>query len=190
MKKIKEYFKYLSKNKYSIILVFILLSVLPVLSLFHPGLPVTHDGQDHVARIANFYQNLVDGNLIPRWAANLNWGYGHPILEFLYPLPSYIASFFHFVGFTLVDSTKIVFILGTVFSLVFMYMWLSQFSSKYAALFGAVLYTYAPYRFVETYVRGDIGENLAFASVPLVLFFIYKLYKKNNYKLFQLCKKI
>ncbi len=172
--------KKLKNNIFLLILIF--LSVIPVLSLLLPGLPITHDGQDHVARIANFFQSLSEGNLIPRWAENLNWGYGHPILEFLYPLPSYIASVFHFVGFSLVDSTKIVFGLGMTLSLFFMYLWLSQFLNKYSALFGAVLYTYAPYRFVETYVRGDIGENLAFAFVPLVLYFIYKLYEKNNYK--------
>lgn len=169
-------------KKFSLLIILIILAVFPVLSLFHPGLPLTHDGQDHVARIANFYQNLTEGNLIPRWAGNLNWGYGHPILEFLYPLPSYIASIFHFIGFSLVDSTKIVFGLGMILSLFFMYLWLSQFTSKYSALFGAVLYTYAPYRFVELYVRGDIGENLAFAFIPLVLYFLYKLYKKNDYK--------
>lgn len=164
------------------ILILIILSMIPVLSLFHPGFPVTHDGQDHVARIANFYQNLSDGNLIPRWAPSLNWGYGHPILEFLYPFPSYIASIFHFVGVSLVDSVKLVFGLGMVLSLFFMYLWLSQFLNKYSAILGAVLYTYAPYRFVELYVRGDIGENLAFAFIPLVLYFIYKLYKNYDYK--------
>lgn len=167
-------------KKYLLIISIIVLSLLPILSLFHSGFPVTHDGQDHVARIANFYQNLTEGNLIPRWAANLNWGYGHPILEFLYPLPSYVASFFHFVGFSLVDSTKIVFGLGMVLPLIFMYLWLSQFNSKYASFFGAVLYTYAPYRFIDLYVRGDIGENLAFAFIPLTLFFAYKSYKKSS----------
>src|ERR1700690_3058082 len=107
------------------ILLFLILAILPVMALFHSGLPLTHDGQDHVARIANFYQNLTYGNIIPRWAENLNWGYGHPILEFLYPLPSYIASFFHFTGFSLVDSAKIVYGLGIIFSLIFMYLWLS-----------------------------------------------------------------
>lgn len=163
----------------------ILLSILGLISvfaLFHPGLPITHDGQDHVARIANFYQNLSEGNFIPRWAGNLNWGYGHPILEFLYPLPSYIASFFHFVGFSLIDSVKIVFGLGMILSLLFMYLWLSAFLGEIPAVLGAILYTYAPYRFVDLYVRGDIGENLAFAFVPLTLYFLYKLYKYQKYK--------
>ena len=169
-------------KKYIFPILLLMLALIPIISLFHPGLPWTHDGQDHVVRIANFYQNLTEGNFLPRWGANLNWGYGHPILEFLYPLPSYIASIFHFAGFSLVDSTKIVFGLGMFLSLFFMYLWLSQFTSKYSALFGAVLYTYAPYRFVEVYVRGDIGENLAFPFIPLVLYFLYKLYKKNDYK--------
>jgi hypothetical protein len=168
--------KLIKTNIYLILL--IILSLLPVIALFFPGFPITHDGQDHVARIANFYKSLTEGNLIPRWGGNLNWGYGHPILEFLYPLPSYIASALHLIGLSLVDSVKIVFTLGMTLSFVFMYLWLSQFNSKYAALFGAVLYTYAPYRFVETYVRGDIGENLAFAFIPLVLYFMHKLYKK------------
>ena len=77
----------------------ILLSLFPLMDLLHPGLFDAHDSPDHVARIANFYQNLAEGTIIPRWAGNLNWGYGHPILMFLYPLPSYAASLFHFLGF-------------------------------------------------------------------------------------------
>ena len=60
------------RNK-AIFIALIILAFLPVASLFSLGLPITHDGQDHVARIANFYQNLSEGNLIPRWAGNLNW---------------------------------------------------------------------------------------------------------------------
>mgnify|MGYP001590198170 FL=1 len=82
-----------------LLLILVGICVVPLLDLLHLGLPIAHDGQDHVARIANFYQNLTEGNIIPRWAGNLNWGYGHPILEFLYPFPSYFASFFHFLGY-------------------------------------------------------------------------------------------
>ena len=164
------------------LLLLLIFGLVSVFALIHPGLPITHDGQDHVARIANFYKNLQEGNIIPRWAGNLNWGYGHPILEFLYPLPSYIATLFHFLGFSLIDSVKIVFGLGMVLSLLFMYLWLSSFLGEIPAVLGAILYTYAPYRFVDLYVRGDIGENLAFAFIPLTLYFLYKLYKDQKYK--------
>ena len=167
------------KNKL-IILILIILAIIPVLSLFHSGLPIGHDTQDHVARIANFYKNLQEGILVPRWAGNLNWGYGHPILEFLYPMPSYTASFFHFLGFSFVDSTKIVLGLSIFLSGIFMYLWLSLFLVSEAALIGAVWYMYAPYRFVDLYVRGAIGESAAFIFMPLLLYFLYKLSKKNN----------
>lgn len=169
-------------KKHILSLLFLIIAFIPVLSLFNPGLPITHDGQDHVARIANFYQNLLDGNLVPRWAPNLNWGYGHPILEFLYPAPSYFASLFHFVGFSLVDSVKIVFGLGMLMSGIFMYFWLKEFLSKEVAFFGAFLYLYAPYRFVDLNVRGAIGENFVFIWMPLVLYFILKLFKTENIK--------
>jgi uncharacterized membrane protein len=152
----------------------LIISLLPLVSLLHAGLPVTHDGQDHVARIANFYQSLKEGNIVPRWAGSLNWGYGHPILMFLYPLPSYIASLFHAVGFSFVDSTKIVFGLALVASALTMYLWMRAAFGKKAGILGALLYVFAPYRFVDLYVRGAIGEHTAFIFPPLILYFLYK----------------
>lgn len=165
------------KTRFFVILLFIL-SIVPLLDLFYPGIPVTHDGQDHVARIANFYKNLEEGNIIPRWAANLNWGYGHPILMFLYPLPSYAASLFHFLGFSLVDSTKIVFGTTYILSGLTMYFWINEFLGKRAAFISSLLYLLVPYRFVDLYVRGAIGEHVAFVFPPLILYFLLKLSKK------------
>lgn len=170
----------MSISKIFYLLVILFISFIPIIDLFHSGLPLTHDGQDHLARIANFYTDLKEGNIIPRWAANLNWGYGHPILEFLYPLPSYIASLFHFLGFSLINSTKVVFGIGIIFSGITMFLWLSEFLSLPSAFIGGMLYVFAPYRFVDLYVRGDIGENLAFVFMPLMLFFIYRLYKQQK----------
>src|SRR3989337_3040768 len=128
-------------KKYFGFIFLFLISLIPLLPLLHPGLPLTHDGQDHVARIASFYQSLAEGNLVPRWAGNLNWGYGTPILMFVYPLPSYVASFFHFLGFSLIDSTKIVFGLGFVLSGFFMYLWIKEIWGKEAGFAAGILYT-------------------------------------------------
>jgi uncharacterized membrane protein len=164
-----------------ILLILIICSCLPLIDLLHSGLPLTHDGVDHVARIANFYQNLNEGIIIPRWAANLNWGYGHPVLMFLYPLPSYSASFFHFFGFSLVNSVKIVFGFAFILSGLTMFLWINEAWGSYPALIAGLLYLYAPYRFVDLYVRGAIGEHLAFVFPPLILYFLLRLTKKNNY---------
>lgn len=157
-----------------------ILGIIAVVDLLHPGFPVTHDTQDHIARIANFYQNLSEGTLIPRWAAHLNFGYGHPILEFLYPLPSYIASFFHFLGFSFVDATKLVYALGMVASGLAMYVFACAVWGESAGIIAGALYMYAPYRFVDLYVRGDIGEHVAFVFLPLVFWGLYRLFATNK----------
>lgn len=148
--------------------------------LLYAGLPFTHDGKDHVARIANFYVNLQQGVFIPRWASQLNWGYGHPVLMFLYPLPSYLSSLFHMIGFSFIDSVKIVFGISFLFSGVTMYIWVAKVFNRYAGFIAAVLYMYAPYRFVDLYVRGALGEHVAFIFPPLILYFIFRLSKERN----------
>lgn len=164
-----------------LLILLVLLSLIPLFDLLNPGLPITHDGQDHVARIANFYQNISDGNIIPRWAPNLNWGYGHPILMFLYPLPSYSASLFHSMGFSLVDSTKLVFAVAFILNTLFMFIFLREFLGDFPAFFGSLLYTFAPYRFVDLYVRGALGEHTAFVFLPLIFYFLLKLSKEKKF---------
>jgi len=156
------------KKHYGLILIF-LLSIIPLYNLITPGLPISHDGIDHIARIANFYKNLSEGIFIPRWAGNLNWGFGHPILMFLYPLPSYFASLFHFLGFSFIDSYKLVLAISYILSGLFMYLWIKRFLGYYAAIVGSVFYLYSPYRFIDLYVRGALGEHVAFAFIPLIL---------------------
>lgn len=171
------------------LLALILISLVPLIPLIHPGLPVTHDGRDHVARIADFYQNLLDGVLIPRWAGNLNWGYGHPVLMFLYPLPSIMASVFRVLGFSFIDSTKLVFATAFVLSGITMFVWLKSFLKKEPAFLGSILYLFASYRFVDLYVRGAIGEHVAFIFPPLICYFLYQLAskKQSNYAVLAGC---
>ncbi len=169
------------KNNLALIFIF-LISLLPLYNLLTPGLPITHDGLDHAARIASFYKSLTEGILIPRWAGNLNWGYGHPVLMFLYPLPSYATSLFHLFGFSFVDSLKITFALTYSLSGIFMFAWLKKFLNTYAALIGSTFYLFAPYRFVDLYVRGALGEHVAFVFLPLILIFIFNIYYQKEIK--------
>ncbi len=168
--------KMLKKKGFIFLIFIILVGLVPLLDLFNSGLPLTHDGKDHVARIANFYQSLVEGNIIPRWGANLNWGFGHPVMMFLYPFSSYAASLFHFLGFTLIDSLKIVFGVSFVVSGIGMYLWVNKLFGNYSGVLAAVLYMFAPYRFVNLYVRGAIGEHVSFTFIPFILFFITRIF--------------
>lgn len=161
----------------------LILTIIPLVGLLPQGLPVTHDGIDHVARIANFYKGLSEGIFFPRWAENLNWGYGHPILMFLYPFSSYVASLFHFLGASYVDSLKIIFGIGFIASGLTMYLWARKQFNEYFGIAAALLYIYAPYRFIDLYVRGAIGEHMAFIFPPLILYCILQFFSSKNIKM-------
>ena len=52
--------------------------------------------------------------------------------------------------------------------------------NKWAALTSAALYVYVPYRIIDLYVRGSIGESLSFILFPLILLGIKKIYDKKR----------
>lgn len=162
------------------VIVLIFLSLLPLFNLVTPGIMDAHDAPDHVARIANFYQSLSEGIIVPRWAGNLNWGYGHPILMFLYPLPSYLASLFHSLGAPLDTSVKLVFAVTYVASILTFFLWAKRQWNTGAGAVGALLYGFAPYRFVDLYVRGALGEHVAFVFPPIVFLGLLRLAKEKS----------
>jgi len=173
----KKVIEYIQKHTLFFLL---LLSLIPLVGYMKSGMPFVDDGQDHVARIANFFAALRDGVIVPRWATNLNWGYGHPVIMFLYPLSSYLGSLFHFLGLSFVDSTKMVFIVATMASVYAMYIWMKEAFNKEAAIIGSILYLFAPYRFVDLYIRGAIGEHVAFIFPPLIFYALVKLSKNKD----------
>lgn len=116
----------------------------------------------------------------PRYVPDLSFGFGYPLFNFVYPLPFYVAEFFHLIGFTLVNSVKIVFGLTIPLSMFFMYKLLKLYLSEELSLAGAVLYVYAPYRALEMYVRGTLGEIVAFVFFPLIILSFIKITSEKN----------
>src|SRR3990167_7701993 len=148
--------------------IILVLSLLALWPFFKKGYFETHDGQWWIIRFSAFHQTLAAGQFPVRFVDRLNNNYGYPVLNFDYPLPFYLAEVPRIIGFGFVDSIKIVFVASAVLSSVAMYWALSQIFSKEASLTGSILYLY---------VRGSIGENLAFAIAPLSLGVIFKLRK-------------
>jgi len=169
------------KKKAFLLPLLILISLFPLKDLLLPGAYQSHDIIEHAARLASFYESLSQNNPIPRWAGNLNYTYGHPVIMFLYPLTNYLGSFLHFLGFSIINSIKILFGLSYIASGVFMYLWIKRlWGQKSWFLFAAIFYLFAPYRFVDLYVRAALGEHLAFVFIPLVCFLLTELIKKSK----------
>lgn len=157
----------------------ILISLPAVLPFFRKGYFPTHDGEWAVVRLADMYRTVKDLQIPARVSAYLNSAYGYPLFNFAYPFPYYLGLGFLFLGFGFVSSIKILFVLSVPLSAFFMFLvarklWKNDFSGIVSALF----YIYFPYRFVDLYVRGSIGESLSFVLFPLILFLVYKIKEK------------
>ena len=156
-------------KKYILLSILLILTIPSVLALFHPGFFLSDDGEWMIIRFSAFHQALRDGQFPVRFLTRLNYGYGYPVANFLYPGFMYLAEIFKLLGFGFVNSIKIILGLSMISSAVFCYFWLSKLFKTVPALCGALFYLYAPYHLYDAYTRGSVGEVLALAIVPFVL---------------------
>lgn len=168
--------KLIGKYLYLIIL---LLSIPAVRYLFVKGYFGVSDDL-HIGWLYEMDRAIKMFQFPSRYIPDLSFGFGYPLFSFVYPFPFYIAEMLHLVGFSLVNSVKLVFGLSLPFSMLFMYKLLRIYMKEDFSLAGAVLYVYAPYRALELFVRGTIGEIVAFVFFPLI---IYSVVKKKPYVL-------
>lgn len=156
----------------------ITLSLPLVFSLIHAGYFPSHDGEWAVVRLGDMTRLLRDGQFPPRWSINLNYGYGYPLFNFTYPLPYYLGVVFYLAKFGLIGGIKALFFLSVPVSAGFMFLVGREFwRDNWKAFVGAMLYVYLPYRIVDLYARGSIGESLALALFPIIIW----LLKKNKF---------
>ena len=170
----------IKKIKINFLVVVLLFSLLPILSIFRPGVYESGDHRWHSAWLMSFYSSIEDGNIIPRWTDDICSGFGCPNFNYYYRGPYYLGSIFHAIGFSFVDSIKAVLFTSYLLSGLTMYLWLKEEFDKDVAMVGAILYQFAPYHFVSMHFRNTIGETLAFALIPLVLFTSIKLKQKTS----------
>ena len=160
-------------------MVLIIILCLPaVWALFQPGFFTSHDGEWMVIRFTDFHRALRDGQFPVRFAGRLNHGYGYPVFNFLYPFSFYFAEFFHVLGFSFINSVKAVFISSFFLSGIFMFFWAKNYWGNLGGLISSLVYIYTPYRFLDVYVRGSLGEAVAFIFPPLIFLMIDRLRKK------------
>lgn len=133
-----------------------------------------HDPQ-HVVRLHLLFEGLKQGQVYPRWVDGLGFGFGYPLFNFYPPLIYYLGAAFHFIGFSLIASIKLVMIAGFILGAWGMYILAKEIIGKAAALLSAVLYTYFTYHAVLLYVRGALAEFFGYALLPLVFLAFYRL---------------
>ena len=144
----------------------------------------THDGDHHIARIFDVIQTAKEGQFPLRWAGSLDYFCGVPIYNFFYPLIYYLAAAIYPFAKDVIFTLKIINFLSLLLGTLFFYFWIKTETEKeLPAIGGALTYLYTPYRFSLIFVRGS-PEYLAYAILPVVLFFYTLCFKSNGKKFF------
>ncbi|MBI4130364.1 hypothetical protein HY468_03545 [Candidatus Roizmanbacteria bacterium] len=168
-------------NKKTLIqLLVVLVLTLPVIVPYaNTGYFPTHDGEWAVVRLADMYRSIRDGQFPVRFSGYLNAGYGYPLFNFAYPFPYYLGMIPLVLGLGFVGSIKLLFALSVPAAAIGMFLLAKKlWGSNLAGFISAVLYSYFPYRFVDLFVRGSIGESLSFVLFPLILWAVVVIAEK------------
>lgn len=138
----------------------------------------------HRMRLEGYYQAVKHGSFFPKIFPDMANGYGYAA-DLFYPsllLLPYV--FLRFLNFTYIQSYygyQTLIILATFF---ISYKAGSKIlkDSQSGFLFSLV-YTTATYRLVDQFIRGALGETLAFAVMPIALLGAYSIFveEKNNW---------
>ena len=145
-------------------------TALLTLPLFVDFMISAHDLHFHLIRIEGLKVALSEGQFPVRINnyALTGQGYADPIF---YPyLFLYFPAVLRMLGLSIIDSYKI-FEFVVIFAgvLISHYSFNAIIKDKRAALIGMFLYNVTPYHYACLYTRGAVGEYLAYAFIPLVV---------------------
>lgn len=175
-KKIKDFFK-LHLDKIKFIFISASLAIFGMFPYLNDIVPFSHDLGYHLNRINEIanglniktFPVLIHSGLIE----NLGYANGlfYPQL-FMY-IPALLVSK---AGLLVIPAYKIFLVIITFFTFITMYISVKGiFKNKHVAWIAALLYVFSLYRLTDIYVRGAVGEILAFVFNPLILYGFYNV---------------
>ncbi len=126
-----------------------------------------HDSLAYPPRYVEFYEGLRTGDVFPRWAADLAFGYGEPTFNFSPPLPYYLVALAHAVGFDVIAAENMACLTLLALCGLSMYALAGEFFGRRGGLVSAVAYVFAPNLLATLYVRHALADYAAFAFLPV-----------------------
>lgn len=136
------------------------------------------------ARIQQFVSELKQLHIPPRIAPDFNFKLGFPVFNFYAPFSYWLTGLINFIGFDVVSSLKLSFLLALLVGFFGGYLFLRNFFDFYPALLGGVLYITSLYFPLDIFVRGNLAEVWFLTLMPLAFHLVYKNSLKNNQKIF------
>jgi hypothetical protein len=158
----------------------IVLGLVIIRSFLKVGFPQTHDGDMHLARLANLNLAFHDHHFPFRWAKNLNYEFGMPIFNFYYYLLELLALIPMKLGLTIESSLKLVTVISYLGAAVVWFIWLLPKFGRLAAMAAGIFSLTAIYPLSVIMVRGALGETLAYFLLVLNLYLLDQFISRPN----------
>lgn len=134
----------------------------------------------HLLRVEGIKDSLLNGQFPNRIAPEWQQGYGYASAIFYGETALYVMAFFRLVGFTVLTSYRMFFLLwNVVTALVSYHCFRKIFQEKHIGLACAVLYLLSVYRMFKIYGTGGLGEGVAFVFFPILAYGFYRVFSED-----------
>ncbi len=138
-------------------------------------LPVTSDAPFHLYRLVVFDHTVSHGDLWPRYAPGLMFGYGFPVFHFYSPMSLYPMYTLYLLGLDFADAFMGGLIVYVLFGAIGAYLLGKVWGGPLAGIVTAVAYAYSPFlvfQVVEVAAVAQIGGQ---ALLPWILWAFWRL---------------
>lgn len=166
-----------------IALALILLALIATLPYFNLYLVNGHDLPFHLARIEGIYHSMASGHKLVRINPIQTSGYGYAS-GILYPqLFLYFPALLRFLHVSLMDAYKIFIFLINLATAAITYISIRKMTGRrMTGLLCAAFYMLSIYRLSNIYSRGALGEVLAMAFLPMVVYGMHEVLQEDSAK--------
>lgn len=175
--------KWIFENKLAlgIILLITILFTFPYFVLHI--VPIEHDTFFHLSRIEQYSIALKHGDILPAISpfANANFGYASPL--FYCDILLLPFALLHLCNVSLAITYRILIFVCVYFSGLNMYICMKYIQkNSLMAYIATIAYLFCNYHISDIYVRGALGESMAFIFLPMIILGIYQLFFEEDTK--------
>ena len=154
-----------------------LLGLGPVIPHLAPGYLWTPDAPFHLVNTLDLRDGWLAGDLLPWWSAKAFLGFGLPTLAYYPPLTYALAAAMTFLpGVDAAAGLQLTLSLAGVAAAIGTYGFVNAaLRTPAAGVLAAIVYVYAPYRYITIYQRAALPEHVALAALPWLLWGVHGL---------------
>ena len=152
----------------------------PVIPHLAPGYLWTPDASFHLVNTLDLRDGWLAGDLLPWWSAEAFLGFGLPTLAYYPPLTYALAAAMTFLpGVDAAAGLQLTLALAGVAAAIGTYGFANAaLRSPAAGVLAAIVYVYAPYRYITIYQRAALPEHVALAALPWLLWGVHGLVRR------------